>query len=431
MVGWILTLLTWAVLAGAVGLGLGLLALYLRGAFRKRVMFDFRDPPSTQDDRFPHILEGLSGTLDSTGKTTDFWVEADAIFEARLSAIAKAEDTIQFETFYMTPGRRADAFADALIERAQAGVKVQVLVDHNGSNKLSEPYWKRLRDGGVALRFFRRFSWRSPLDYFSRTHRKLLIVDGRCALVGGAGISDDWDGRPEIGDTAPWRDFEVRYEGHVVGVLAGIFVRDWSSQGGELDLGQDIFREARAPEGPMMFVTAGSYGIEASAMKMLFHISIKAARRRVWIASPYFMPEPSTRKVLIDACKAGIDVKVLTMGRCNDRAYVYQAGREAYEELLRGGVELYEYTPAMMHAKAILVDDDWMSTGSANFDPLSFFNNNELNVSHGSPVMREHLEAFFQESFARSEHVTLETWQHRPLVDRVVGKTLQAFRMIF
>ncbi|MNS40820.1 putative cardiolipin synthase YwiE [compost metagenome] len=429
--GWIFTLLSWAALAAAVGLGLVVLALYLRGAFRKRVMFDFRDAPSTKDDRFPHILEGLSGTLDSTGEATDFWVEADAIFGARLAAIAKAQETIQFETFYMTPGRRADTFADAMIERAQAGVKVQVLVDHNGVNQLPQPYWKRLRDGGVEVRFFRRFSWRSPLDYFSRTHRKLLIIDGQCALVGGAGVSDDWDGRSEIGDKGPWRDFEVRYEGHVVGVLAGIFVRDWSAEGGELDLGQDIFRESRAPDGPMMFVTAGSYGIEASAMKMLFHISIKAARQRVWIASPYFMPEPSTRRVLIEAAQAGVDVRVLTMGRSNDRTYVYQAGREAYEDLLRGGIQIFEYAPAMMHAKAILVDDDWMSTGSANFDPLSFFNNNELNVSHGSPAMREHLEAFFQESFERSDCITLEAWQRRPLVDRLVGKTLQAFRMVF
>lgn len=428
---WWTTILWWVLLAGAAGFGFLLLALWMRGAFAERTIYRIQNPPSTKDERFPHILEGLSNTLDTSGRPTDFWAEADAIFEARLAAIAKARDTIQFETFYMTPGRRADAFAKALGERAQAGVKVQFLVDQNGSNKLDQDYWERLRASGVELRFFRCFSWRSPLDYFSRTHRKILIIDGVCALVGGAGVSDDWDGRPEIGDGTSWRDFEIRFEGQVVGVLAGIFMQDWSAAGGELDLTHDIFREAKEEQGPTLFVTSGTYGVQLSAMKMLFHVSIKAARQRVWIASPYFLPEPSTRRALLDACRAGVDVRVLTMGPANDRGLVYKAGREAYEDLLRGGVAIYEYQPAMMHAKAILVDDDWMSTGSANFDPLSFFHNNELNISHKDPFIRDHLDRFFRASFEKSNEVTLDEWKRRPLPDRVIGKALQFFRMVF
>jgi cardiolipin synthase len=425
------TLLWWGMVAGLAGFGMLLLALYLRGAFRKRVTYHIVEAPSTHDERFPHILEGLSGSLDTSGDPTDFWVEADAIFGARLAAIRKAQENIQFETFYMTPGRRADEFADALIERARAGVHVQFLVDKNGSNKLKDDYWDRLRQGGVEVRFFRCFTWRSPLDYFSRTHRKLLIIDGQCALVGGAGISDDWDGRREIGDAAPWLDFEIRFEGHVVGVLAGIFMQDWSAEGGALDLGRDIFREARNSQGPLMYVTTGSFSIESSPIKMLFHVSIHAARQRVWIASPYFLPEPSTRRALLDACKRGVDVRVLTMGPANDRGAVYKAARESYAELIEGGIQIFEYQPAMMHAKAILVDDGWASTGSANFDPLSFFHNNELNVSDADQRTRRHLDAFFDRAFSRSEQVTMAAWQRRPLGDKLIGKAVASFRMIF
>lgn len=419
------------VLAVVAGGALLLAPLWFSGAFRERVRFNIQDAPRTCDERFPYLLEGLSGSLDTTGTPTGFWVEADAIFGARLEAIRNARVLVQLETFHMTPGRRADQFAEAMIERARAGVRVQFLADHFGVKEMPRAYWRRLRDGGVEVRFYSRFTWRAPLDYFARTHRKLLIVDGRAAYIGGAGISDKWDGRPAHGDKAPWRDFELRFEGHIVSVLAGIFMQDWSAEGGALDLGCDIFAEARDQEGPQLYVTTGSHSIESSALKMLFLVSIMAGTRRVWIASPFFLPEPGTRQALVYVAGRGVDVRILTMGPANDHPMAYRAAREAYGELLEGGVHIYEYQPAMMHAKALLVDDSWLSTGSTNFDPLSFFHNNELNVSHNTDLIREDLERFFDESFARSDEMTLEEWKTRPWTDRVMGKTMMRFRSIF
>jgi cardiolipin synthase len=425
-------LLLWLGPLSVVGaIALARMALWARGVFRERPRMDIQNPPRSDDERFPYLLEGLSGSLDTTGTPTGFWVEAEAIFGARLDAIRGAKQLVQLETFHMTPGRRADQFAEALIDRARAGVRVHFLADDFGVKAMPESYWRTLREGGVEVRFYSRLTWRAPLDYMARTHRKLLLVDGKFAYIGGAGISDKWDGHGPHGNGAPWRDFEIRYEGHIVGVLAGIFMQDWSAEGGTLDLDARVFHEARDIEGPQLYVTTGSHTIESSSLKMLFLVSILAGTRRVWIASPFFLPEPGTRAAMVRAAKAGVDVRILTMGPINDHPLAYRASREAYGELLMGGVTVYEYQPAMMHAKALLVDDSWVSAGSTNFDPLSFFHNNELNVSHNTVAMRAELEAFFEESFKRSDPMTLDEWHARPWGDRLVGRTMMLFRSMF
>jgi cardiolipin synthase len=164
---------------------------------------------------------------------------------------------------------------------------------------------------------------------------------------------------------------------------------------------------------------------------MLFLVSILAGTRRVWIASPFFLPEPGTRHAMVYAASRGVDMRILTMGPVNDHPLAYRASREAYGELLEGGVSVYEYQPSMMHAKALIVDDSWVSAGSTNFDPLSFFHNNELNVSHNTRAMHAELEAFFEESFAASDQMTLAEWRDRPWLDRMIGRAMMHFRSIF
>lgn len=405
--------------------GAGLGFLYLRGLFRQEPNYRIKNVPSLADPRFPLLVVSLSNALATSGKLTGFWVGADAIYEARLNAIRRAQRTIHFETYYMTPGRRANEFAAALIDRANSGVRVQLLIDDFGTNSMPDKYWQRLQQAGVKVRFFREFDWKAPLEYNSRTHRKLLLIDDRQAMLGGAGVSDDWDGDSESGHAAPWLDFEVSYEGEVARILKGNFIQNWAYTGGTIDLRKDvkyIIKPASEETDSKLFVTNDTSKLSESTMRMLFQISFLAARQRIWIGSPYFLPDPNTRQVLIQAQKQGIDVRVLTMGKRNDKPIVRLTSRELYGDLLAAGVQICEYQPSMMHAKVALIDNGWVSAGSANFDPRSYYHNDELNVSTGNPQLIDRIDSFFRDSLAKSRCVTHSEWKNRPIAQRAIGQ---------
>ncbi len=406
-----------------------LILFYFRGGFRRRICYNLQNTPETQDLHFYAVVTGLTSSLPSQAEVIEFFVKPEEIYAARQKAIRSAQQSIHFETFYVTPGRRADEFAVAVMERARAGVKVQMIVDHLGSVSMPDRYWRSLRSAGVEVGFFRRFSWRAPFDYNERTHRKLLLVDGQLALIGGAGISDAWDGEGDTGSNAPWRDFEVQYRGPIVNLLEGVFMENWANVGGTLDLSPQIFREIPA-QGSVAFVTTGNFSLEDSSLRVLFHVSISAARRRLWIASPYFVPDFYTKKALIKAYKNGVDVRILTMGPYNDKSVIYYAARENYQDLLANDIQIYEYQPNMMHAKAFLVDDQWVSHGSTNVDERSFFQNDEMNISMSDRTLAQAVERFLLESFEHSKLITLESWKQRSVWQQFQGRFGLLFRQL-
>ncbi|MEP0955951.1 phospholipase D-like domain-containing protein [Leptolyngbya sp. FACHB-1515] len=400
--------------------------LYVRGSFRPKPEFDIAIVPNTNDITFFLAVAGLTTSLTTQAEVTGFFVEAPEIYPARIAAIRRAQRTLHFETFFMTPGKRADEFASAICDRAQAGVKVRLIIDNHGAHTMPKEYWRSLRSAGVELGFFRDFDWRAPFDYNARTHRKLLLIDGEEALLGGAGVSDSWDGERNV----PWCDFEVGYRGPIVTLLEGVFMENWASVGGALDLGSDVFR-THPPEGRAAFVTKGTFSLENSPLRLLFHTSMAAARQRLWLASPYLVPDPSTQEVLIQACQRGVDVRILTMGKRNDKSYVYYSARELYGRLLKAGVKIFEYQPSMMHAKLLLVDDRWVSHGSTNVDERSFFINDELNVSVSDPDLAMQMEKFLITSFENSVLVTIDRWRKRSIVQRIRGRIGLLFRRLF
>jgi len=414
--------LWWWIGGGVLALAILCLGfLYLRGFFRSEVEYKITNGPALEDPRFPLLVVSLSNALPTSGRLTDYWSGADAIYAARIDAIKSAKRTIHFETYYMTPGDRADEFAAALSDRAQAGVEVQLLIDDYGTDSIPSEYWQRLQQAGVEVRFFREFDWRAPLEYNSRTHRKLLLIDGQRVLIGGAGVSDDWDGDPEIGDTAPWLEFEASYTGEVVSLLEGNFFQNWAYVGGTVDLAQDVIK-VQPEKGTPLYITNDTSTLSESTIRMLFQVSFLAARERIWIGSPYFVPDRNTRNVLIQARQKGVDVRVLTMGRKNDKPIVRFASRELYGDLLEAGVQVCEYQPSMMHAKLALIDDDWVSTGSANFDPRSYHHNDELNVSTSNSQLVEKTDSLFQQALTNSNCMTRTKWQNRPFTERLLGQ---------
>ena len=400
---------------------------YLMGSFRQASSCTIENVPSLDDPCFALSLEGLANSADTTGHLVGFWREIDDVYAARNAAMASAEHLIQYETYFMTPGRRADAFAEVITDRALAGVAVQLLLDHQGTKAMPEKYWWRLRNIGVEIQFFRPLDWRAPLEYNSRSHRKLLIVDGQRVLIGGAGVSDFWDGVAFDHDVAPWLDFEVAYEGEVVSLLQGKFLQNWSSAGGCIDLKQGMHAVQKQGSTPL-FITDNTSTLNESSMRLLMQLHILAAKKRLWIGSPYLVPDDATVKALIRACQKGVDVRILTMGPATDKLMVHLASRCLYGPLLKAGIKICEYQLSMMHAKFVLVDDDWVSTGSANFDPRSYFHNDELNISGAYPELAHQVEQFFIDAMANSHCLTYADWQNRSQAEKLKGQLALVFR---
>lgn len=216
ILGSLLGLLIFGVIVSALSF------LYLNGNFRKGRPYQLKGIAAIAP-HFAETIASMSDSLITQGAATQFWSDIDAIQTARLRLMEKAQHLIQFETFIMTPGQRSAAFADVLKRKAQAGVQVQLLVDSYGAKSLPDAYWNELQAVGVEVRYFNPFTMRSPLDYLRRNHRKLLVVDQQIAMVGGAGIADRWDGKDQHPGEVPWYDFEVEWQGNVVGLLVGFF----------------------------------------------------------------------------------------------------------------------------------------------------------------------------------------------------------------
>ncbi|WOD40680.1 phosphatidylserine/phosphatidylglycerophosphate/cardiolipin synthase family protein [Nodosilinea sp. E11] len=415
-------------LAGLVGLVLGIGGfLYLRGVFRAEADYAIANVPAFDEPGFDLTLVGLTSSIATSGHMIGFWREVDAVYAARQAAIDGAERLIQYETYFMTPGRRADDFAEALARRAQVGVRVQLLLDHHGTEAMPDDYWQRLRDLGIELQFFRKPNWRRPLEYNSRSHRKLLIIDGKQALIGGAGTSDYWDGTEFDHDTAPWLEFEVAYEGEVVNLLQGKFLQNWAYSGGQLNLSDEI-RLVQSDAPVDLYITDDTSSLNESSIRLLMQLSMLTAQERLWIGSPYFVPDANTTRALLTAHGNGVDVRVLTMSAATDKRMVHRASRELYGDLLEAGIAICEYQPSMMHAKLVLVDDAWVSTGSANFDPRSYFHNDELNISGSYPELAQEIEQFFTDALADSNCLTYEDWQNRPWLETVKGRAALLFK---
>ncbi len=449
----LITIFQWLLGAVVAFVVIILVSLYIRGAFRWRPLFRIDRAIAPQDPRFLAAVKSFTSSLESTGEVINFWNTADDIQQARLDAIDSATRRIEFETFMITPGKRADDFADAIARKAVDGVSIQLLIDTYGSRKIDDKYWQRLRSVGVQVVFFNPFDWRAPANFAGRTHRKLLIIDGDRVLIGGAGVSDLWDGIEKEDDTQPWLDIEVAIRGEVVNLLSAVFQAHW--QGHRLkragvtaiDMGavyptlnsaktRDTGRSSQTlsvgseelePTKSPILVTLGTKpSYRDSPIETLKQTLIACARKRVWLSSPYFLPNESTRKMLITAQQAGADVRILTTSVRTDKKPVYYASYEVYGSLLRAGIKIFEYQPSMIHAKMLIIDDEWVNMGSANIDYRSFLHNDELDIVTDNAALFQHVEKTFEQGFAQCEQIGLRQWKRRSwLKHRVLGNAVR------
>ncbi|MEM6519333.1 MAG: phospholipase D-like domain-containing protein [Cyanobacteria bacterium P01_C01_bin.70] len=396
--------------------------LYLSGHFRRRLHYSVAGLNPAAPDFLPAIAS-LSDSLLTQGTAVRFWSKIEEIQSARLALMDSAQHSIQFETFTMTPGLRANAFAAVLKKKAADGVAVQLLADSYGAKKLPTHYWRSLTSAGVDVRFFNPFSARAPLDYLRRNHRKLLVVDQSVAMIGGAGIADRWDGEDSNNTGIPWYDLEVEWRGDMVRLLTGFFQQHWLDASGQVDLAHQPQPAPASTISTSVMITPGEDPtIGDSPIRSLMQLSMSAARTRLWIASPYLLPDDATCRKLTEIKQRGVDVRILTMGPKADKFYVYCVSRERYYALLKADIKVHEYQPSMMHAKVVLIDDLWVSLGSANLDPRSFFHNDELNICTSEAMLLREIETFFKDGFAHSQLVHLRAWQQRSPKEKILGK---------
>ncbi|HEY2987451.1 MAG TPA: cardiolipin synthase [Candidatus Binatia bacterium] len=355
------------------------------------------------------------------GNRVDILLNGDETFPAMLREIKNAKHTITFAQYLYEDGSIAYDLAKAFAERCKAGVAGNILLDSHGTNTPDE-IPQMMRDAGCHVELFRRieapqviFVWKL-LRYNYRNHRRVLVIDGRVGFTGGYGISEAWtgDGRS---DEKHWRDTNARIEGPVVHQLQAAFAESWLEATGILLGGADYF-PALQPRGKLPAQIVKSSPVGGSFQNyMLFLISIAAARKSILITNPYFIPDDRMVEALLAATARGVKVTVLVPGKI-DHKITYRASRANYGRMLLGGIEIYEYTAALMHAKTMVVDGVWATIGSTNFDNRSFALNEEVNLTIYDGGAAERLEAIFHDDLKYSRKITYEEWEARGLKEK-------------
>ena len=293
---------------------------------------------------------------------------------------------------------------DALVERARAGVEVRLIVDAAGSFGTPSSFFDRLRAAGGQMRWYNPFRVQTWQRVNNRTHRKLMTVDGTTGFIGGAGIADRWlTGTPT---SPPWRDTVFRLEGSGVEGLISTFSENWLECSGEILSGPKQFGLAPDDDGPRGFVVISTPHGGGTQARLLFQVLIQSARKSLRITTPYFLPDRSARHALADAARRGVQVQILTAGPHIDHPTVRKLSRQGSRELLRAGAEIYEYQPAMIHAKLLTVDEQWSVVGSTNFDHRSFGLNDEVNLAVLDGALAATIEGDFRDDLRDSVRVT-------------------------
>ncbi len=352
----------------------------------------------------PSILPGNSVATLSNG---------DAIFAAMLAAIDKAAKSICFETYIYWSGEIGESFALALKRAAARGVAVHVVIDWMGSRQLDPSLEQQLRAAGIQLHRYHRLSWYHLGRLNHRTHRKLLVIDGCVGFTGGVGIAPQWTGNAQ--DFDHWRDLHYEVRGPVVAQMQAVFLDNWIRSTGRVLHGPAYFPalESQGDMDAQMFGSSPQGG--ADSMQLMILMAITAARQSIDIANPYFIPDRMTRDALVAAVRRGVVVRVLLPGRHTDMPVARHASQGRLGRLLRFGVQVFEYQPTMLHCKVMVVDMQWVTVGSANFDNRSFRLNDEANLNVFSAEMAAQQTRLFEADLSQSTRLTWKSWRRRSL----------------
>jgi cardiolipin synthase len=384
---------------------------------------DMDQPADTAGYR--RLFEATLGVPFTDGNHIERMVNGERIFPVMIDAMAGATRSIDFLTFIYWQGEIAERFGAVLAERARAGVHVRVLLDAFGAHKMPSKIAEELRSSGAEIAWFRpKARWRIwQID--NRTHRKILMVDGKIGFTGGVGIAAEWDGDARNPDE--WRETHFRIVGPALDGLRGAFLSNW------IEAGQPGFEDIRSLPDPQadgqasLQVIRTSAAVNYSDIATLFRLVLSLARHRLRITTGYFVPDEATIGLLEEAAGHGVEIDILMPGPYTDSRVARMAGEATYERLLVAGVNLYRYQPTMLHAKIVLLDDVLAVIGSANFNHRSMGKDDEIAVTVLDQPLFDQLAGDFDHDRSRCDAVELEAWRQRGWWQRLqeqVGRLL-------
>jgi cardiolipin synthase len=416
-------------LAGAVGAA-GL-AWYAADSLRHRregaFGYDLAESVPVDSPDFLRAAEALTGAPIAPGNDVELLINGDRIFPAFLETIRSAERTLCVQTYVYWRGDIAQEVASAICERARAGVNCHVILDALGAAKMDRSLIDDMDDAGVEV-----VRLRPPKPYAvrrlaNRTHRRLLVADGRVGMTGGVGIAAEWTGDAQ--DPDHWRDTHVRVRGPVVRGLQGAFAENWLEGTGQVLAGEGYLPDLEPlDDGARAQLVRSSAGVGDTNAEALYYLAIASARRSMDLTAAYFVPRPAFTEALVEAAGRGVEVRIVVPGPHIDKGFVRVAGRAAYEQLLDAGVRLFEYQPTMLHAKSLVVDESWASVGTVNFDNRSFQLHDEVTLC----VWDEHFAGLLREAFERdvaaSDEIESGRWGRRAPHQRLAETSTRLLR---
>lgn len=408
--------LTWKQWLGLIGLVLAAFILWLFRPIEQEPEFGLDHEFSIASDEFLPSITGATDTQFLPGNRIEILNNGAEFYPVMLNAISAAQHTVTIEAYIYWAGEIGRRFAQALADKARSGVTVKILLDAVGSATISDEILRTLRSGGCQVAWYHPIHWYTIKRANNRTHRKSLIVDGRIGFTGGAGIADQWLGNAE--DPDHWRDIQIRLEGPAVMPLQSAFARNWLETTGEMISGPNYYPQIE-PAGPLAVQSIlSSPETGSSTVRTMYYLSIVCARKSIFIANPYFVPDEHATRILIAARRRGVDVRIMVAGLHNDNALARYNSTRLYGPLLKAGIRIYEFNRTMLHQKYMVCDGLWSTVGTTNFDNRSFALNDENNVCVYDRNFAAQWEAIFERDLAACQRVTFESWQSRGLLTR-------------
>ncbi|MDQ3918857.1 MAG: phospholipase D-like domain-containing protein [Acidobacteriota bacterium] len=367
---------------------------------------------------FLRMIEALTDAQVRGGGSVEVLTNGEVYYEAELEAISRARRSVNLEAYIFQKGEVADRFVKALAERARAGVKVKLVLDAAGSFASWDSYFRELTRAGGRVAWYHPLRWHNWPRYNNRTHRELIVIDGRVGFVGGSGVADHW--LIPRGDKRRWRDTMFRVEGDLVLSLQATFAENWLESSGEILAGEEYFPGLESKGGLSAFVVNSSPTSGGSTRaRILFQMLLASARESILITTPYFLPDRSARREMVRAVKErGVRLEIITPGVHSDHMLTRSSSRRLFGDLLRAGARIHEYQPGMIHAKTMVVDGAWSVVGTTNFDNRSFGLNDEVNLAAFDRGLAARVAADFARDRAESREITYDEWRSRPLWER-------------
>lgn len=378
-----------------------------------------RERAEALDDRhFVTTVEALTSAHLHSYSRIEVLTNGEQFYENMLEAISRAQRTINLEVYIFSASEIGERFVKAMAERARAGVEVNVIVDAIGAFRQTKGFFRELTDAGGQVYWYHPLRWNTWPKINNRTHRELLIIDGKIGFTGGAGIADHW--YKTVANEPKWRDTMVRTEGAIVTGLQSVFAENWLESSGEILTGYNYFpMPPQSGEPNSMVVGSTPTTGSSTSARVLFQLLIASAAKSVHITTPYFLPDTSAREELKRAVKRGVEVGIVVPGKHNDHLLTRRSSRRLYGDLLEAGAKIYEYQPAMIHTKSMVVDGLWGVVGTTNFDSRSFGINDEVNLAVLDKEFAARIDEDFRKDRAASREITFEQWKNRPYFERV------------